>query len=762
MQTKTELDCIVVGYNDIDFDVFANQQKAMEDRSGAYHEIKANSVNLYGKRVPYMELLNSAIERATGQNPGFNVFEIPSPAVCYLKNYLNQNNFNVEIINFFNNKKDKFKELLTSCSPRAVAITTTFYVENSPIIEIVKFIRKYNLETKIIVGGPHILNIASDLDRKTQEYVFKILGADIFIIELQGEQTLVQVLHQLKDCHCQDLTQIPNLFYRAGNGAFHRTERIAENNNLDQNSIQWRDFVPSFVTPITHIRTSRGCPFACAFCNYHTMTKEYALSTVETIENELSHLHEMGTTVVNFVDDTFNTPLTRFKKLLKMMIKNRFNFKWTSFLRVANIDEEAMDLMKESGCIGVFLGIESGDQQILTYMNKNASVDNYLWGIDQLKKRDIMIYVSLICGFPGETDKSVINTIGFMEKAAPTFFNVQLYYHDIRAPIQKQAEKFGIVSGGYNWKHNSMDWKEAAYWVEYMFRHITHSIPMSLYGFSIWGITYLISKGITMEKIIAFGKIAREMFLPSFSDIPMDFTDQENRLTDLFRERREQSHDVAFAKTAEKSHQPALSSSQNLDNQYWTYKLAGVPKVLELPYDFILEKEQDSFVNTEKMALRSAIHLGLKEIATRHNTTIANVVLSIFHLFLFRLSKQDDFCVGLYLPASPQLVPIRTRLKEDMDFEQLLEQIIRNTSEASMHRHLPVDHQMTLNVIYGFEQERDVRFYKSMAFYLALFAYEQKESLYLSLQYNRNLYLVNTIRKYLSILERFSKMVLSA
>jgi radical SAM PhpK family P-methyltransferase len=534
MLDDTLIDCILVGYNDMDFDRFAAMQKSMESHSGAYHEIKTNSLILHGKRITYMDLINHAIIQATDQHPRLNVFEAPLQAVCYLASYLKKKEFNVELINFFTCDKERFKEVL-SRSPLSVAITTTFYIDNAPIVEIVKFIRQYSQNTKIIVGGPHIFNLASDLDEETQGYVFEtVIGADLYIIDSQGENTLGQVLHWLRNG--LDLGQIPNLHYKCDDGTFRRTVRVVENNNLDQNSIDWSYFDPNLITPITYLRTARSCPYTCAFCNYPTMAGAYVNSSVEVVEKELRTLYEAGTRDVVFIDDTFNYPLARFKRLLQMMIKNRFNFRWVSFLRCSNVDEEALDLMKESGCIGVLLGIESGDQRILQLMNKSAKIERYLWGIGELNRRDIVSFASLICGFPGETEESVKNSIDFIEQSKPTFFNVQLYYHDTRAPIQRRAEEFGIHGAGYNWRHNSMDWKEAVAWAEFMFKHIHNSIPLSLYGFSLWGISYLISRGLTMEQIKEFGRITTPMLLEGLNDdYSLDFRDQEGQLIELFR-----------------------------------------------------------------------------------------------------------------------------------------------------------------------------------------------------------------------------------
>jgi hypothetical protein len=63
-------------------------------------------------------------------------------------------------------------------------------------------------------------------------------------------------------------------------------------------------------------------------------------------------------------------------------------------------------------------------------------------------QRDIATFASLICGFPGETRESVMNSLSFIEETAPTFFNVQLYYHDRRSPIHQQAAGFQIQGSG--------------------------------------------------------------------------------------------------------------------------------------------------------------------------------------------------------------------------------------------------------------------------------------------------------------------------
>lgn len=527
------LNCVVVGYHDIDFDKFAARQKKMERISGAYHEIKANSILLDGRRYTFMEVINQALTRRRGVNRHLNVFEAPSLGAFYLTSFLRNKGFQAEVVNFFTYEQDRLMQLLAR-KPHAVAITTTFYVDYFPIAEIVKVVRQYCPGTKIIIGGPYIFNSALDLDAETLAFILRQIGADIYIVDSQGESTLAQVVTSLGNGTTSDLSCIPNLMYEVKGHGFLSTPRAPESNDLDESMIDWSLFDPSVIAPVSYLRTARSCPFACSFCNYPTMAGKHIVSQIDGVELQLRYLCSIGATDVVFIDDTFNVPLPRFKKMLRMMISNQFKLRWISFFRCSNADEEAFDLMKESGCVGVFLGIESGDEQILKYMNKAATLDRYKWGIRHLQERDIATFASIICGFPAETQQSVANTLQFIEETKPTFFNVQLYYHDLRSPMQARAAEFDIEGAGYSWRHRSMDWREATQWIKYLYGKVNSSGPLALYGFSLWAIPYLLSKGISLKQIKDFSYAVKPLLQRSFDDQSANFLREKERLANLF------------------------------------------------------------------------------------------------------------------------------------------------------------------------------------------------------------------------------------
>jgi radical SAM PhpK family P-methyltransferase len=523
-------DCIVIGHNDVDFRSVQDFMEGTRRRSAAYKDLQANSISLHGERMTYMTLLNRTLAAATGRDPGLNVCELPHLGSCTLTSYLRKRGFQVEHINFYNSGKTRLAQLLAS-APCPVAITTTLYVSDEPIAEIVGYVRSLNPDAPIIVGGPRINNMCAEYDEPTQDFLLEGIGADVYIRHAEGEGTLARVVERRGK---GDLSDVPNLILPRREGGFARTGAAPEQNDLNVDQVDWAGFGTDLYVPTVQIRTARSCAFKCAFCRYPIMAGQLHLATIETVEHDLRLLKAAGVKNLVFIDDTFNVPLPRFKSLLRMMIKNQFDFNWFSFFRCANSDAECFGLMRDSGCKGVFLGIESGDNQMLTYMNKAADISRYREGIRALKANGIVTFAALIVGFPGETRQSAMNTVAFLEDACPDFYRTEIYYHYGNVPIAQQAEKFGISGAGYSWTHRSMDWQEAADLLEEMYRTIKGPRVLPGYMFDFWSIPYLLGKGISIDQLKAFTATAQRWLTDGFSDGPADCQPYERELARIF------------------------------------------------------------------------------------------------------------------------------------------------------------------------------------------------------------------------------------
>lgn len=503
MIQENNLDCIVIGYNEPPFEVYEGFLRKYGEDSEAYRDLKFSFIEVDGKKLNYIDLLNHLYGSAPGSNGGptpedeFKTCDIPNLAAVYLTHYLRKRGYEAGYINLFQYEKDKLAQYLAQ-DPLCVAITTTLYVVNFPVHEMVKFIREHNEKVKIVIGGPLISNHARNYRGDELKNALDDLGADIYVIEAQGEHTLSQIVGCLKGG--ENLSTVPNIAYYE-DGTLHRTKVLPETNSLDESFIEWRIFADEHLGPTLQTRTARSCAFNCSFCNYPTRAGKLTLASLDTVERELDSMRSLGYVKnVVFIDDTFNVPLPRFKDLCRLMIKKDYQFNWFSYFRCSNSDEEAIDLMAESGCRGVFLGVESGSPRILTNMNKAATVEKYAKGIEMLRKRDIMTFASLIFGFPGETIETIDETISFIRDSEPDYYRIQLWYCEPGTPIDFQRQKYGINGEGFVWSHNTMNSLEAMDHIEKAFLTIKESTWLPQWSFDFWTVPYLLGKDISLPQ----------------------------------------------------------------------------------------------------------------------------------------------------------------------------------------------------------------------------------------------------------------------
>nr|UTI67663.1 AptU [Actinoallomurus sp. ID145808] len=503
------LDCVVIGYNEGDFQDY----RAMCEGSG----VGSPTLQIYSKEyldvdgVPmsWMDGFSALRNKATGRNDRYHVGEVHNLAGLYLSSFLRKAGLSAEAISLFSAEQERLADLLDR-RPVVVAVTTTFYVNIMPVLPIVDVIRHYSPDSHIVVGGPLVDNLCTDGVGGMTQDLLNGMGADSYIVESQGEAALAELCQALKND--RPLEGIANLVTRSGDGTWSSGPRTPEANDLDRYVIDWSGFSGEQIGVTAQTRTARSCAFKCSFCDYPMRAGALTTASVDTVRQEVRQLAELGVKNLVFVDDTFNVPPKRFKELCRMLKEEDLGLNWYSYFRCSNArDEETFDLAQQSGCRGVFLGIESGDPTILANMNKLAQDDQYRNGIARLKERGITTFASIIVGFPGENDRTMQNTIDFVNETAPTFWRAQPWWANPRAPVYKQTDRFQIEGEAYNWSHKTMNATEAANWCDVMFEKVTESVWLPLYDFDFWALPYLDGKGLGVEELASILRISQSI-----------------------------------------------------------------------------------------------------------------------------------------------------------------------------------------------------------------------------------------------------------
>ena len=158
------------------------------------------------------------------------------------------------------------------------------------------------------------------------------------------------------------------------------------------------------------VSASRGCPFKCEFC--YNSAKNIRNSFVNRrIEDVVADIKSLKRKHIMFIDDNFigNPKWTKeFLERIKPM-----KIKWNAAVSANVADIPGMlDLMKESGCQGLFIGFESLNEDSIKKARKGQNnVAKYEWIISEIHKRGIMINASFVFGLDDDDESTFHRTL---------------------------------------------------------------------------------------------------------------------------------------------------------------------------------------------------------------------------------------------------------------------------------------------------------------------------------------------------------------
>ena len=163
--------------------------------------------------------------------------------------------------------------------------------------------------------------------------------------------------------------------------------------------------------PFTLIESGRGCNFNCEFCSVSLFfNKKFIRRPIQDIINEIK---QSGKRKFMFVDDNICGDIKSAKELFKALIPLKIHWASQASINITE-DEEVLDLLKKSGCIGLLLGFESQNKDNLKQMNKSQNYNIDLDGvIGKLYKKGIKIYGSFIIGYDFDDETAVNETVKY-------------------------------------------------------------------------------------------------------------------------------------------------------------------------------------------------------------------------------------------------------------------------------------------------------------------------------------------------------------
>lgn len=302
----------------------------------------------------------------------------PPLGLAYLAAYIENAGYRPHVFDFNVDRMDdeNFISLLHEGRFLMVGMSfmTSQFAEASRLAQVIK---KALPDTPLVAGGPH----PSSIPERTMH---EIPALDI-VVHGEGEETLEELAGVFSKNESYE--GVPNLCFRKDDKIILNDKRplISDLDNLPLPAWKYFDLKKYNVfsisgkdeSPVFALLSSRGCPNWCTFCDSHTIfQRKYRPRSARNIFDEIMFLHnEYGMMEFDFVDDLVTMQKSRVLEFCDLLRDSGVPFRWMANARVNTVDREMLQAMKDSGCIRVDFGVETGDLNVRKLMRKNITDD---------------------------------------------------------------------------------------------------------------------------------------------------------------------------------------------------------------------------------------------------------------------------------------------------------------------------------------------------------------------------------------------------
>ncbi len=306
-------------------------------------------------------------------------------------------------------------------------------------------------DVPIALGGAHAICYADETLAECPQIDYVAIG--------EGERTAVDLVAALEAG--EGLMRVRGLALREG-GKVVRTAPVEPVLDLDELAPPARHHLPIGLyapepyenqrLPSTNIIAARGCTWSrCTFCERSgPMKRKYRIqSPRRTLEEIRGLVRDYGVRELVFYDDDLMSNARWIREFSQLLIDAKLDLLWACrAISNGSIRREVLELAKRAGLWALFIGFESGSQELLDNIKKGITVEQSLQVSRWCHELDIQIIGSFILGLPGEDPVKGAQTIDFAKKLDVDYAAFIPLHPFEGTPLYDQAMREGRFTGG--------------------------------------------------------------------------------------------------------------------------------------------------------------------------------------------------------------------------------------------------------------------------------------------------------------------------
>ena len=326
---------------------------------------------------------------------------------------------------------EKLKNKIAEFQPDLIALSC---VENTYELgmSLLEEAKKYGLFT--IVGGCRVIASPEDVIRNK--------SVDAICVG-EGEKAIVEIANRLENK--ESISDVKNLWVKDKNGKISKNE-IDTLISLEELPLpDWDLFdkrhlyrpLDGIVYRTGSFELSRGCPYKCTYCINERMIELYRgkgkYHREKSVEKAIAEMRlykdKYNLELISFVDESFTLMID--KRFIEFcdIYKKEINLPYSIQTRPEIINDFKAKKLKESGCINVSMGIESGNENMRSHLlSRKMTNESIIKSIKTIKKYGMRVSSTNMIGLPEETRENIFETIEINRKAQPDSATVSIFY----------------------------------------------------------------------------------------------------------------------------------------------------------------------------------------------------------------------------------------------------------------------------------------------------------------------------------------------
>ncbi len=169
--------------------------------------------------------------------------------------------------------------------------------------------------------------------------------------------------------------------------------------------------------------TSRGCPFACAFCYDARGGHGVRPLPAERLQAELELFVRAGAAQVWVLDSTFNYPPERGRKLLQMLERKAPRLHFHLEAKADYLDRATAKQLARLSC-SVQVGLQSARPEVLRHLHRTLDPELFTRQLRMLGAEGVTFGLDLIFGLPGDDYRGFCRSLDFALQLAPNHLDI--------------------------------------------------------------------------------------------------------------------------------------------------------------------------------------------------------------------------------------------------------------------------------------------------------------------------------------------------